>query len=144
MKTKTKLYILLISFIIGVVVVGYSSTLNAYKVDTSTVKHQEKLVGYSSIKAYIVEQAEKNGLDPVDIMMIIQGESHFNENAVGVNTNKTADLGLIQVNSIHIKSGSITLKCAGETKCAIDWLIKKRLADGNYSSWVVANNLGIK
>lgn len=135
MKKIKKWHILLASFLIGVAVIGYTSTLEAYKVDTFTPEHKEKLKDYSSIKAYIVEQAEKNGLDPIDIMSIIACESHFNENAIGVNANKTSDLGLVQVNSLHVKSGSISIKCAGDARCAVDWMIAKRLRDGSYNAW---------
>ena len=143
-NTKTKYYILLSAFLLGVMVIGISGELKAYKVDTSTPPHKEKLKEYSNIKGYIIEQAEKNNLDPMDLFAILICESRLNENAINVNNNGTVDLGISQWNTIHLKSGFIDLKCMADARCSIDKMVEKRLRDGNYSAWVCAKRLNIK
>jgi hypothetical protein len=103
-----------------------------------TVQAQEQKL---SVKDYAWEQAKKNGLDPVNFVVIIFHESRWNTEAIGVNKNKTYDAGLLQINSIH---KDISLSDKLDPYKAIDWAIKKRLHDGNYSAWVAANQLGIR
>lgn len=155
-KVKVKKsHIILTAFLLGVASIGISSIIPPYEAEalyiTATVEKQAqeyeviaKAVTDSPIKQYVIEKALENKLDPLELIAVIQGESGFNENAYNINTNGTVDLGIAQWNSIHIKSGFITIKCAGDTKCSIDKMIEKRIKDGNYSAWYAARKLGIK
>jgi len=93
--------------------------------------------------AWIMDEVRKTGLDPLEAAVIIYGESRGDENAYNVNTNGSADLGIWQINTLHIDSGSITLKCATDYRCATKWAIDKRLNDGNWSAWYAARAYGI-
>lgn len=94
--------------------------------------------------AYIAGELSKAKLNPSEAFTVIWGESRGDRNAYNVNKNGTIDVGIWQINSIHIKSGSITLECASEIRCATKWAIEKRLHDGNWQAWYAARALGIK
>lgn len=92
-----------------------------------------------SVKDYAWEQAKKAGLDPVHLVMIIEKESNWDSEAIGVNNNKTYDLGIAQWNSIH----KIPLQDKLDPYKSIDMMIAYRLKTGNYHAWVAAQKLGI-
>jgi hypothetical protein len=94
--------------------------------------------------AWIMDEVRKAGLDPLEAAVIIYGESRGNVDAYNVNTNGSADLGIWQINTLHIDSGSITLQCATDIKCSTEWAIEKRLNDGNWKSWYAARAYGIR
>jgi len=94
--------------------------------------------------AWVAWRIAKAGLNPLEAMVINWGESRGNDNAYNINNNGTIDLGRWQVNSIHIKAGTITIECAGNYKCATEWAIAKRLNDGNWSAWYATRAYGIK
>lgn len=75
-------------------------------------------------------------------MMIIQCESRWNPDALNVNTNKTADLGLWQINH-PLHSKTISRQQSLDYQIATDWAINKRLNDGNWGAWVCSRVLGI-
>jgi hypothetical protein len=155
-KVKVKKWhIIATAFMAGVIVIGFNGEIPAYEAEavyiTATVEKQTpeyeviaKAVTDSPIKQYAVEKALENKLDPLELIAVLQEESGFNENAYNINTNGTVDLGIAQWNSIHIKSGFITIECAGNAKCSINKMIEKRIKDGNYSAWYAARKLGIK
>lgn len=76
-------------------------------------------------------------------MMIIQCESGWNPDALNVNTNGTADLGLWQINH-PLHSKTISRQQSLDYQIATDWAINKRTNDGNWSAWVCARILNIK
>jgi len=63
---------------------------------------------------------------------IINCESGWRADAVGVNTNGSYDLGILQINSIH---KNISNADKFDVKKAVEWSINKRLNDGNWSAW---------
>lgn len=73
--------------------------------------------------------------DAVRAMAIIQCESGFNPDAMNVNTNGTVDLGLVQINH-PLHSGTISRQQSLDYQHAINWMINKRIVDGNFSAWV--------
>lgn len=94
------------------------------------------------ITTYAFEQAKKAGLNPVDIIRIIQCESGFKPNALNGNKNGSVDVGIAQWNlraHPHIK-----IETALDPYASVDLMIKERLHDKNWSAWVCANKLGIK
>ncbi len=145
-----KSHVILTAFLAGVASIGIASIIPAYSHNEATASYSEpkeniaEQITKDPVKQYVVNQAIANNLDPLELIAVIQGESGFNPNAYNVNTNGTVDLGIAQWNSIHIKSGFITVECAGNAECAIDKMIAKRLKDGNYSAWYAARKLGIK
>ena len=93
-----------------------------------------------SVRDYAWNQAKKAGLDPVHLVMILEGESNFNPEAIGVNNNKTVDIGVAQWNSIH---KNISLADKLNPYKSIDLMIAHRLKTGNYNIWVAAQKFGI-
>lgn len=77
---------------------------------------------------YIYQEAEKAGIDPVKVMMLVQAESGFDQYAVNYNPrNNSFDRGLFQINSkAHPE---ISKECAFSIKCSTKEslkLIKRR------------------
>lgn len=89
-----------------------------------------------AIREYIRSEILKAGLDPIEVDCLHDHEADYNPNAFNINSNNTIDIGVWQINSIHIKSGSITLQCAANYECATQWAIKKRLKDKSWNAWV--------
>jgi soluble lytic murein transglycosylase-like protein len=91
---------------------------------------------------YAFEQAKKAGLNPVDVLRIIQCESGFNPNALNGNKNGSVDVGIAQWN---LKSHPhIKIETALDPYQSIDLMIKERLHDKNWSAWMCAKKLGIR
>jgi hypothetical protein len=74
---------------------------------------------------------------------IINCESGFDNNRVNINTNKTADLSVYQWNTLHLKSGFITLKCLSDYKCSTYKAVELWRKSG-FKPWVCARLLNIK
>ena len=86
-----------------------------------------------TMKEWVKIEVEKAGLDWNEVYCLIQHESGWNDYAYGFNTNKSSDLGLWQINSIH--KGTISVEDRFNYKTATKWSIEKRLRDGNWSAW---------
>lgn len=95
----------------------------------------------AEMKSWVLNRVAEAGLDPQTVETIINCESRWNPDAMGVNTNKTVDLGLWQINSIH-KNISNAEKL--DYKKATEWAINKRLTDGNWNAWYCARRLVYK
>jgi soluble lytic murein transglycosylase-like protein len=114
---------------------GYATSKYIATTSVSVPRHR------LDVQDYAWEQARKAKLDRATFISMIFAESRFNSSALNVNSNRTVDLGLLQINSIH--KGTISLVDMLDPYKAIDWAIKKRLKDGNYSAWVAAQKLKI-
>ena len=68
-------------------------------------------------------------------LAIVQAESGFNDQAMGVNTNGSVDLGLWQIN-FPTRKGTISPKDALDPYKATDWAYAKYKRDGNFNAWV--------
>lgn len=90
------------------------------------------------MKDWVLKQVAEAGLNPVEAEIIINCESRWESDAIGVNYNHTADLGLWQINSIH-KDISNADKL--DYKKATEWAIEKRLKDGHWKAWACARKL---
>ena len=66
------------------------------------------------------------------VKKMINCESKWRTDAVGVNTSGSYDMGIWQINSIH---KDISNADKFDFKKATDWSIEKRLRDGNWSAW---------
>ena len=91
-----------------------------------------------TMREWIKNEVEKEGLDWKKIDCLIRNESGWNEYAQGVNTNKTTDSGIFQINSIH--KDTISLIDRFDYKKSTRWAINKIKHDGNTNSWYGAKN----
>jgi len=90
------------------------------------------------IKLWILNEAYKEDLDVEKVECILKNESNFNVNAININKN-SADLGIFQWNTMHIKSGFISLSCVADYKCSFRKFAEKVKKDGNYSAWLAVS-----
>lgn len=143
--TKAKVYTLLVTLSLATGLIIGNRVYTEYTIDglanISAVHAAELPAKPVDVKDYAWEQAKAHGLDPVTFIVVLFGESGFKPDAININSNKTVDLGIAQINSIH--KDISTVDKLNPYK-AIDWAIQKRLHDGNYSAWVYANKTGIK
>lgn len=71
---------------------------------------------HKSVQEQVYEQAEKAGVDPVKVMMLIQAESGFDRLAVNKNRNGSWDFGLWQLN--NKAHPEISKECAFSVECS--------------------------
>jgi hypothetical protein len=96
--------------------------------------------------AWVAWRIAKAGLNPLEAAVVQVNESGYtnNDNRFNVNTNGSVDLGRWQWNSLHIKSGHITIECAGNYRCSTEKAIEARLKDGSWSvKWFGARKAGL-
>lgn len=93
-------------------------------------------------KEWIRVEWEKAGAKWEEVYAIMQCESNWNNNLFGVNTNGSIDLGIYMINSVHIKSGKITLKNATDPIESTYWAINLYKEQG-WAPWVCSRKLGI-
>jgi hypothetical protein len=84
------------------------------------------------IRLYVLQELYKAGIDVDKADKIIECESHYNENAININRDKTFDAGIWQINSIH---KDITLKDKIDYKESTKWAINKIKRDGGFNAW---------
>jgi len=102
----------------------------AYVVPSVNVPSKKPL----TMKEWVMNEVAKAGLNKEEVECLIEHEGGWGDNAVGINKG-SADLGMFQWNSQHIKSGFISIKCAGDYKCATKKFIEKVKADKGFSAW---------
>jgi len=90
------------------------------------------------VKNWVLARVVEAGLNPVEAEAIITCESRWNPDAMGVNNNRTVDLGLWQINSIH-KDISNAEKL--DYQKATEWAIAKRIKDGHWKAWYCSRKL---
>ena len=90
------------------------------------------------MKNWVLARVAEAGLNPAEAEAIISCESRWNPDAIGVNNNRTVDLGLWQINSIH-KDISNAEKL--DYQKATDWAIAKRIKDGHWKAWYCSRKL---
>lgn len=84
------------------------------------------------MKEWVLNRVKQAGLNPEEANIIINCESRWNPDAMGINNNRSADLGLWQINSIHKDISNVDKL---DYKKATDWAIDKRLKDGHWLAW---------
>lgn len=92
----------------------------------------------TNAQSYMLSETLKYNLNPFEMYAIIKCESEWNVDAFHVNTNGSVDFGVAQINSIHkdISTGDKL-----DYRKAIDWMIQKRLRDGNFNAWTCFNKV---
>jgi hypothetical protein len=90
------------------------------------------------VKDWVLQRIAEAGLNQQEAEVIINCESKWNPDVIGFNNNRTVDMGLWQINSIH-KDISNADKL--DYKKATDWAIAKRLKDGSWSAWYCSRKL---
>jgi len=92
----------------------------------------------NDIKAYVLAEIKKAGLNAREAEALIFCESKWDDQAKGYNRNGSYDLGLWQINSIHKDISDIDKL---DYKTATKWAIAKRLDDGNWSAWYCSRRI---
>jgi len=94
----------------------------------------------ASFNDCIHEAAQCFQINPLIIKAIIWQESNNRQNVVNFNKNKTQDVGIMQINSIHfntLKSQGISEKELRENSCANifsgSWILNKVIKNHGYS-----------
>ncbi len=106
--------------------------------NTSEALMIEEVIEELPMKEWVLKQVADAGLDPAEAEVIITCESRWNPDAMGVNNNRSVDLGLWQINSIH-KDISNADKL--DYKKATEWAIDKRLKDGSWRAWYCSRKI---
>ena len=94
-----------------------------------------------SMKDYVLKEFAKANIDVKTAEAIIDCESRFNPDAININTNKTYDAGIFQINSIH---KDISLQDKLNYKTAVKWVINKVKKDGSWSAWACSRLIAKK
>jgi hypothetical protein len=149
------LAVIIIAFELYPVIINLAIRIAPDQASAETIR--EVIVEKSEIddqQAWAAKRISEAGLKPIEGMVTIWGESRGKQNAFNVNNNGSIDLGPWQINSIHYgkeykhwqtrETMILTIACVGDYKCATDWAISKRLADGNWSTWYGAKAHGVK
>lgn len=106
----------------------------------NTPKHYSK--NKEDVMKWVLDQWDVTGRRD-EINAIITCESNWNVDTFHVNNNGSVDLGLYQWNTIHIKSGLISIECAGNYRCATKKAIELYKVN-KFRPWVCSKILGIK
>lgn len=145
-------YIFIIGSALIIWLVGYPNALEAVansigiKANQTTnlmqvveAKEVVKEVKEPTIEEWVMNEIKKAGLNEKEAWAIIQCESKFNPEAMNINTNKSYDAGIWQINSIH----KLKISEALDYKTATKWAIEKRLRDGSWDAWVCSKLINL-
>lgn len=99
---------------------------------------EEALAEEEEMKLWVLNEIKKAGLSIKEAEIIINCESRWKPDAIGVNKNGSYDVGLWQINSIH---KNMTNADKMDYKTATKWAIDKRLHDGSWSAWSCSRKL---
>lgn len=99
---------------------------------------KEALAEEQEMKLWVLNEVKKAGLSIKEAEIIINCESRWQPDAIGVNKNGSYDVGLWQINSIH---KNMTNADKMDYKTATKWAIDKRLHDGSWRAWSCSRKL---
>ena len=99
---------------------------------------KEALAEEQEMRLWVLNEIKRAGLSIKEAEIIINCESRWQPDAIGVNKNGSYDVGLWQINSIH-KGMSNADKM--DYKEATKWAINKRLKDGSWRAWSCSRKL---
>lgn len=145
-KIRARMYIQAASILILLQVgyVGFHYTNLVKEMDfhfITTAEAREERKPHPII--YAVQEAERVGLNPTNLIKILNCESGLNAEAFNVNQKGAGvDIGFAQINSRW--HPEIPLKDKLDPYKSIDFIIKTRLQDKNYHQWECSKILGIK
>jgi len=149
-----------LAMIIALVIPGVSLNMDNRKGEKEIerlkglISNQQEQVDLIDIELDIltvIEVGKRRGLSEEDIkiaLQIIQAESGFNCNAIGVNWHESGnfyslDIGCWQINSFHQKSvagKNANRKCLLEIFCSTHLAIDIFEEWGNWTAWTTYNN----
>jgi len=97
-------------------------------------------VAVANLNDCIHEAAQCFNINPLIIKAIIWQESNNRQNVVNINKNKTQDVGIMQINSIHfntLKSYGVSEKELRENSCSNvfsgSWILNQVIQNNGYS-----------
>ena len=94
------------------------------------------------MEEYLISALEQADLSVIEAFKVIDCENKkWDAETVYVNTDKSLDIGLFQLNSKWHPYISIMDKF--DWKKNIDYAIQLRLKDGSYRQWTCGKNLGL-
>jgi hypothetical protein len=158
LKTKLKnqkgniVWSFLIASALIIWLIGYPSSLEAVSdilgqnrgqiTPFKAVEAKEEVKPIFYNKDWALKEWEKIGQRD-NALIVFQCESHWDMNKWNINTNKTIDAGAYMFNSVHFKSGRLTLNEATDWKIATEKAIELYKEQG-WTPWVCAKLEGIK
>lgn len=135
-KLKLALYIFLATFIALTSIIALDKTMPVQEAQAEMMWFSggELEFNLTTDKGYVKHELWQAGLlDEWEFVeKMINCESRWKTDAVGVNTNGSYDMGAWQINSIH---RNISNADKFDVEKATEWSINKRLNDGNWSAW---------
>ncbi|MDF1569031.1 MAG: lytic transglycosylase domain-containing protein [Spirochaetaceae bacterium] len=78
---------------------GLLNTLRNPSTRASLVSYFQGVIGDPVVTDALIDAADRHGIDPALVVALSWQESGFRSTAYGINTNKTVDRGLMQLNS---------------------------------------------
>lgn len=78
---------------------GLLSALRNPSTRASLVSYLQGVIGDPVVTDALIDAADRHGIDPALVVALSWQESGFRPTAYGINTNKTVDRGLLQLNS---------------------------------------------
>jgi soluble lytic murein transglycosylase-like protein len=78
---------------------GLLNTLRNPSTRASLVSYFQGVIGDPVVTDALIDAADRHGIDPALVVALSWQESGFRSNAYGINSNKTVDRGLMQLNS---------------------------------------------
>ena len=97
----------------------------AYRAITPHITFKAGILG-----VYIWDKAIENGLDPYELLAVVNCESGFDPYAENINKNGTKDIGIFQINDVH----GISEELRKDPYWSTDWSVEKWKEDP--SIWV--------
>ena len=126
---------------IGIYCLQALNTMTAIQIQADYRKPEVEKVKEPTMQEWVMGEIRKAGINEYEAWAVINCESKWNDQAYNLkNSNGTGDFGLFMFNTIHIKSGLITSKCAFDYKCATPIAIKMIKQKG-WKPWVCSKVL---
>ncbi len=126
------------TFIVGTETKVVRLAMNSNNMIDLDSAQREALAQEEEMKAWVLGEIAKAGLNTKEAEIIITCESRWKPDAIGVNKNGSYDVGLWQINSIH---KNISNAGKMDYKEATKWAIDKRLKDGSWRAWSCSRKL---
>jgi hypothetical protein len=119
--------------------IGIKSVQKETPIQKVEAKEEVKPIVYD--KEWALREWEKIGQRD-NALIVFQCESHWDMNKWNINTNKTIDAGAYMFNSVHFKSGRLTINEATDWKKGTEKAIELYKEQG-WTPWVCARLEGI-